>query len=87
MIAQPAFPTAEAASEAFAKACYETLGLWESSWRIWAEYVTDLSQAVTPEALIDANARFVASWLEAPGLAAGEVQREGGLKAPTLVEA
>lgn len=72
------------AAEPLGKGFFEVLGLWESGWRIWAEYVTDLASAVTPEAVLQANCRLFANWVAAPGLAAGEVQRETGLTAPTL---
>ena len=79
----PAF-TPLMASETLGKGCSEALGLWESSWRIWAEYMTDLSGAFTPDALLRANCRLFANCVAAPGLAVGEMQRDTGLKAPTL---
>ena len=69
-------------SDAFEKRFQEALGLWESGCRIWLAYVADCSTAFTPTALIEANARFVARCLEAPAIAAGEIQRDEG--APTL---
>ncbi|MFC3077928.1 hypothetical protein ACFODL_07500 [Phenylobacterium terrae] len=72
------------AAETLGKGAVEAIGLWESGWRIWAEYVADLTSAFTPEAVLQANCKLFANWVAAPGLAAGEVQRETGLTTPTL---
>ena len=62
----------------------QALGLWESNCRIWFDYVMDCCTAPTPQAWFDAQTRFVTRVLDAPGLAAGEIQRDDGLKGPTL---
>lgn len=72
------------AGEAVGKGFSEALGLWESGWRIWAEYVTDLSSATTPEAVVQANCKLFANCIAAPGMAVGEMQRDTGLTSPTL---
>lgn len=69
---------------AYGKGWSEALGLWESGWRIWAAYMSDLSVAVTPEAVLQANCKLFANCMEAPGFAVGEMQRDTGLTAPTL---
>lgn len=82
----PALTPAEACTVPMTKAGHEILGLWESGWRVWLDYVNDLASATTQAALVDANARFITGCFRIPGFAAGEVQRDAGLKAPTLVE-
>lgn len=84
MTAEPQTFMPQLASETVGKGFSEALGLWESGWRIWAEYITDLSSAVTPEALLQANCKLFANCVAAPGLAVGEMQRDTGLKSPTL---
>lgn len=71
-------------TETFGKRCSEALGLWESGWRIWADYLTDLSSAASPDAVVRANCRLFVNCMAAPGFAVGEMQRDTGLTAPTL---
>ncbi|MDD3837053.1 MAG: hypothetical protein WCY15_08215 [Phenylobacterium sp.] len=80
----PTTPAPQTAMETFAKQWSESLGLWESAWRIWAEYLDDLGHAVTPDAVLAANCKLLANCVAAPGYAAGEMQRDTGLVAPTL---
>lgn len=77
------FPT-QLPAETIGRSYVEALGLWESGWRIWAEYVADVTSAFTPEAWVQANCKLLANCIAVPGLAAGEVQRDTGLTAPTL---
>jgi hypothetical protein len=84
MTPEPRTYLSQLPGEAIGKGYVEALGLWESGWRIWAEYAADLTAAFTPEAWVQANCRLLANCIAIPGLAAGEVQRDTGLTVPTL---
>ncbi|HEY9218370.1 MAG TPA: hypothetical protein VIO94_09995 [Phenylobacterium sp.] len=71
-------------AETLAKGSTVSWSLWEVGMRSWANYISDLAVAKSPVAVVEANARYLADCMEGCGLAAGELQREAGLVAPTL---
>lgn len=65
----------------------ETLNAWSCAFGAWGAYLTRLSLATGPAAVIEANTQFMTDSLDVCTRAAGARLRESGLKAPLLSDA
>lgn len=63
------------------------LGLWVAGCRAWSEYVADLSRAIGPAALLDAQARWLAEGFDLCSQATADRLRDAGVTAPLLNDA
>lgn len=77
-------PGAAGAYDLIGKSFQEGYELWKSGCEIWLAYLAELPQARTPAALMEANTRLLARSLDITGIAAGELVKDQGLRAPTL---
>lgn len=65
----------------------EGLALWSAGCNAWSEYLTTLSQAMTPAAIFDAQARLFAEGLDLCAQATASRLKEAGVTAPLLNDA
>jgi hypothetical protein len=65
----------------------EMLACWQTGCSVYAAYLAALGSARTPEAVVAANAEFLASSLGLATSATGAMLRQGGLKTPLLNDA
>ena len=67
------------------KTALEAIELWKAGCELWLDYLTALPSALTGR-WVELNCRLLAGGLQLPGLAAGELLRDEGLRTPLLNE-